>query len=104
MSGHRPFAELAAKMDADPEQRALVAEYERAMRDALALADVRATLGTNRQAVDDSSNGRTEVRCIQHDEDTYLSTLRDYVEDLGGELELIAVFPEGRVRLTAKRG
>jgi hypothetical protein len=103
MSGHRSFAELAAKMDADPTQRALVAEYERAMRDALALANLRADLATRQQGNHQPSATRTDMSCIEHEEDVYLSTLRDYVEELGGELELSAVFPEGRVTLAAKR-
>jgi hypothetical protein len=29
----------------------------------------------------------------------YLSTLRSYIEAMGGELEIQAVFPEGSVRI-----
>jgi hypothetical protein len=43
------------------------------------------------------------VGCIEHEEDVYPSTLRTFVEELGGKLELSAVFPEGRVALAAKQ-
>jgi hypothetical protein len=35
----------------------------------------------------------------QRREDLYLSSLRGFVESLGGKLELTAVFPEGRVAI-----
>jgi hypothetical protein len=31
--------------------------------------------------------------------DMYISTLRKYVKAMGGELEIVATFPEGRVRI-----
>lgn len=36
--------------------------------------------------------------------DMYLSTLENFVEAMGGRLELYAVFPDGKVRLTFKEG
>lgn len=36
---------------------------------------------------------------IEHQDDLYLSTLRGYVEALGGRLELRAVFPDQTVDL-----
>jgi hypothetical protein len=33
---------------------------------------------------------------VERSADMYLSTLRKYVEAMGGELHLIASFPEGR--------
>lgn len=32
--------------------------------------------------------------------DMYVSTLRSHIEAMGGELEIIAKFPEGAVRIT----
>ena len=31
--------------------------------------------------------------------DMYVSTLRNYIEAMGGELEIIASFPQGKVRI-----
>lgn len=39
---------------------------------------------------------------LERREDLYLSTLRGYVEALGGKLELAAVFPDGRIAIATK--
>ena len=41
-----------------------------------------------------------EVSKIEHRKDICLSTLYEYVRALGGRLEILAVFPEGDVRIT----
>lgn len=40
-----------------------------------------------------------EVSKIEHRTDVYLSTLRSYIEAMGGELEIVARFPDGAVRV-----
>jgi hypothetical protein len=40
---------------------------------------------------------------IERRDDLYLSTLRGFVEALGGRLELAAVFPEGRIAISGPR-
>jgi transcriptional regulator with XRE-family HTH domain len=42
---------------------------------------------------------QSEVSRIEHRTDLYLSTLRSYIEAMGGELEIIARFPDGAVRV-----
>lgn len=42
---------------------------------------------------------RTKTPRIEHEEDLYLSTLRAYVAEMGGRLELRAVFPDGSVEI-----
>ena len=37
-----------------------------------------------------------EVSKIEHRTDLYVSTLRRYIEALGGQLEITARFPDGR--------
>lgn len=39
------------------------------------------------------------VSKLEHRDDMYLSTLRDYVRALGGDLRLVATFPDGDVEL-----
>jgi DNA-binding XRE family transcriptional regulator len=43
---------------------------------------------------------QSEISKIEHRTDLYISTLAEYVEALGGELEIRAVFPEGDVKIT----
>ena len=42
---------------------------------------------------------QAKISRIEHEEDLYLSTLRGYIMALGGELEIHAVFPDGKVAL-----
>jgi len=37
---------------------------------------------------------------LEHRTDMYLSTLRNHIEAMGGQLEILARFPEGEVRIT----
>lgn len=44
---------------------------------------------------------QSEISKIEHRTDLYLSTLRSYIEAMGGELEIVARFPDGPpVRIT----
>jgi predicted XRE-type DNA-binding protein len=42
---------------------------------------------------------QSEVSKIERRTDMYLSTLRSYIEAMGGELEIVARFPDGAVRV-----
>ena len=101
----RPFSELAERVMADPVRRAQVATYKRAMEDALALAELRADRGLTQTAVAETLGvTQANISRIEHEEDLYLSTLRGYLAALGAELEVNAVFPDGKVALVpAKR-
>jgi transcriptional regulator with XRE-family HTH domain len=41
-----------------------------------------------------------EISKIEHRTDMYVSTLRRFVEAMGGRLEIVAQFPDGSVRIT----
>ena len=104
MTKTRPFAELAAKAKADPVGRARIEAYKRAMRDALALGELRSEAGaTQHQVAEVLGVSQANVSRIEREEDIYLSTLRRYVAALGGELEINAVFPDRTVALVAPR-
>lgn len=40
---------------------------------------------------------QSEVSKVEHRTDVYVSTLRRYIEAIGGELEIVARFPNGHV-------
>ena len=44
--------------------------------------------------------GQSSVSRLESRTDMYVSTLRGYIEALGGELEITARFPDGAVRIT----
>ena len=105
MTRTRPFAELAEEARADPVRRARIETYKRAMRDAIALAELRKQRGATQTDLAEALEvTKANISRIEHEEDLYLSTLRDYVAALGGVLELLAVFPDTTVTLApAKR-
>lgn len=91
----RPFSELAKPIMADLERRVRVEQLEQAMRDALTLAELRGEVGlTQREVAESLGQSQANVSRIEHEEDLYLSTLREYVAALGGTLQISAVFPD----------
>jgi transcriptional regulator with XRE-family HTH domain len=97
MSGRRKWADLKAASNVDPEK---VAEYRRAMERDLTLAELRRARELTQVQIA-TSLGMTQpgVSRIESQADLYLSTLRSYVEALGGQLDLVAVFPDGAVTI-----
>lgn len=100
----RPWREIRRGKGV-PTRDARVGEHRRAMEDAIALADLRESQSTTqvelaqRLGVNQGNVSRLERR-----DDLYLSTLRDYVAALGGELELVVRFPDGdEVRIEPRR-
>ena len=64
----------------------------------LRLGDIREAVGkTQVELAAELRLGQGSVSKIERAADMYLSTLRRYVEALGGELEVLARFPEGTV-------
>ncbi len=94
----KPFSHLRQSIDQDPERRRRVADMKRAMLDAQRLSDMRAQRGITQQRVADTlAVSQANVSRIEHEDDLYLSTLRAYVEALGGTLDINARFPDGEV-------
>jgi transcriptional regulator with XRE-family HTH domain len=74
-----------------------VAERQRAMEDALALADLRRSRHvTQVQLAEELGISQGNVSRLEGRSDVYLSTLRSYVQALGGHLEIAAVFDDER--------
>ncbi len=74
-----------------------VAERRRAMEDALALADLRRSRHvTQVQLAEELGISQGNVSRLEGRSDVYLSTLRSYVQALGGHLEIAAVFDDER--------
>jgi len=87
---------------ADQEEAA--AEGRRALRDALGLARIRAERRVTQVELAvrlDRSQGN--ISELERRSDVYLSSLREYVEALGGELEVTAVFDGKRHLIVARR-
>jgi transcriptional regulator with XRE-family HTH domain len=91
-----PFSELFAEMS--PEARARVDARVRETVARLRLADIREAIGQTQLVMAAKLKlGQASVSKIESATDMYLSTLRRYIEALGGELVISAKFPEGTV-------
>ncbi len=98
LAGHKAWREVRSGDDSSPEAQA----YRSAIGDALALAEIRASRGlTQVDVARVLQTSQASVSKIERRNDLYLSTLRGFVEALGGRLELAAVFPEGRITISS---
>jgi hypothetical protein len=84
----------------DPAARARVARRARAVVEELSLQELRLGLAkTQSQVADAAEMSQSELSRLESRADHRISTLRRYVEALGGELEIAAVFGGRRVKL-----
>lgn len=98
MSGHKPFSNLTKDIERDPVRMQRVRDMTRAYLDAERLMELRSHRNlTQREVADALGVSQANVSRIEHEDDVYLSTLRAYIEALGGELEITARFPDGEV-------
>jgi helix-turn-helix protein len=92
------FRTLMDPVMADPVRRARVEEMERAIGEELRLSDLRRARGyTQRQLAAAMGTPQPGIARLEKQADVYLSTLRSYVEAMGGRLELRAVFDDATV-------
>lgn len=103
MSGHKSWNRLREELRANPAyQEMLQREHDvrqRRLVDAVGmLTTLREARGATQQQVANAwGSTQANVSQIEHTPDIYLSTLRSYVEALGGRLEIAAVFPDARI-------
>lgn len=90
------WSELEATLP--PEARARIDARFRETMSRLRLSDIREAVGrTQVELAAQLKLGQASVSKIEGAADMYLSTLRRYIEALGGELVVSARFPEGTV-------
>jgi DNA-binding XRE family transcriptional regulator len=98
--GRKNFKDLQEANPLTAEGEARKHAIKRALRDAMSLAELRNERGVTQT---DLAGGlgvtQKRVSQIESADNVYLSTLRDYVHELGGELELSATFDGERVPL-----
>jgi transcriptional regulator with XRE-family HTH domain len=94
----KKFSELRAKMS--PEAQARSAARAEAVLVEMQLQELRKSRDVTQ--VDVAKGMKIEqaaVSKLEHREDMYVSTLRDYVKALGGELKLVASFPDAEIQV-----
>jgi DNA-binding XRE family transcriptional regulator len=95
----RKFSELTKNWPAERKQK--VARRVKAMIAEMHLDELReAREKTQVELAKTLGVNQGEISKIEHRADLYLSTLANYIEALGGSLEIRAVFPDGDVRIT----
>ncbi len=102
MTRTKPWREIRRDVEDTPAARARGDALTRAMEDALALGRLREARGTTQVELAGALGvTQANVSRIEHQDDLYLSTLREYVEALGGHLQVAAIFDDQTILLTA---
>ncbi|MCC6792509.1 MAG: XRE family transcriptional regulator [Thermomicrobiales bacterium] len=100
MTNTRRFSDLARPLLDDPVQRARIHVYRAAISDALRLAEIRRETGlTQRDLAQVLDITQADVARIEDGPRLYVDTLAEYIEALGGHLEIRAILPNRSVEI-----
>ncbi len=95
----KKFSNLRAKMKPDARERAnLMAQY---MLAEMPLNELRQARGLSQKMLAEVLHvQQPAIAKIEKRTDMYLSTLRSHIEAMGGELDIVARFPDGSVKIS----
>ncbi len=95
----KKFRDLVAQMPQERQAR-IAAETQRLI-DEMLLQELRRALDLTQQQVAATLGiNQVAVSKMEGQTDMYVSTLRRFVEAMGGELRIVARFPEGNVEIS----
>ena len=95
----KKFADLRAQMS--PESRARAEAKAQAMLAEMPLNELRQARGLSQKMLAEVLHvQQPSIAKIEKRTDMYLSTLRSHIEAMGGELEVVARFPDGAVKIS----
>ena len=95
----KKFSELRAQMS--PESRARAEAVAEAMLAEMPLNELRQARGLSQKMLAEMLHvQQPSIAKIEKRTDMYLSTLRSHIEAMGGQLEVIARFPDGAVKIS----
>lgn len=93
------FSELRAQMS--PESQARAEAKAQAWLAEMPLNELRQARGLSQKMLAEILHvQQPSIAKIEKRTDMYLSTLRSHIEAMGGELDVVARFPDGAVRIT----
>ena len=99
MSGRHPFKELTRNVT--PGRRERIEEAKKELRAEMALNELRrARALTQKELAETLQVTQPAVAKLEQRADIYVSSLRSYIEAVGGHLRIVAQFPEGEVAIT----
>ncbi len=95
----RPYSNLRKKMK--PEARKKAADKTKAFLDVMPLQELRHARNLSQeQLAQILSVKQAAVSKLEKRTDMYISTLRNFIKAMGGDLEIIATFPDGSVKIS----
>ncbi len=98
MAGRHSFAELRARMS--PEAQAMAEAEAMRLDEDMGLAEVRRAMKLSQEEIGQVLQvGQGSVAKIEKRTDMYVSTLRRFIEAMGGELEIVARFPDHAIKI-----
>ena len=98
MTGRNSFDTLRKGMS--PAQKKAVARKTEALRADMTLAELRQARQLTQETLSGTLHvGQAAVAKMEKRTDMYVGNLRRFVEAMGGELDVVARFPEGSVKI-----
>jgi DNA-binding transcriptional regulator YiaG len=98
VAGRHSFAELRGRMS--PKAKARAEAEALRLRKEMDLAEVRRALKLSQEELAQTLQvGQAAVAKLEKRTDMYVSTLRRFIEAMGGELEIVARFPDHAVHI-----
>jgi predicted XRE-type DNA-binding protein len=95
----KKFAELRAQMTPQAQESAM--SSARAMLAEMPLNELRQARGLSQKMLAEVLRvQQPSIAKMEKRTDMYLSTLRSHIEAMGGELDVVARFPDGAVRIS----
>ena len=95
----KPYSQLRKKMT--PEAWKKAADKTKVLLDAMPLQELRHARNLSQEQLAQTlSVKQAAVSKIEKRTDMYISTLRNFIKAMGGDLEIVATFPDGSVRIT----
>jgi len=95
----KKFSELRSRMS--PEAQARAEAQAQAMLAEMPLNELRQARGLSQKMLAEALHvQQPSIAKIERRTDMYLSTLRSHIEAMGGQLEVIARFPDGAVKIS----
>lgn len=99
MSGRHAFRKLTR--DLTPERRQRIDELKRELLAEMPLHELRrARALTQKDLAETLHVTQPAIAKLEQRADIYVSSLRSYIEAVGGHLRIVAEFPEGEVSIT----
>lgn len=95
----KKFSQLRAQMS--PESRARAEDKAQVMLAEMPLNELRQARGLSQKMLAEVLHvQQPSIAKIEKRADMYISTLRSHIEAMGGELEVVARFPDGAVKIS----